>query len=333
MKITRKKYLAVLLAVAVVLSALTGCSKTKDSKEPQNTQGEAENASGFTVNNEIYGENYEVTFDTVPERVVSTSGFTTEMLLALGLGDKIVGYCYQDNEIYPDFEEEFSKLNCLSDTLPSKETLVALEPDFITGWVSTFSEDNFAPEFLSQNGIQIYVPQVEYSDVNMEKVYQDFENYGKIFGVEEKAAEIIAGMKAQIDDVQSAIKGTDTVSVFIYDSGKDECFTASAGLPSELIELAGGENVFAGTQKNWMAVSWEAVVEANPEFIIVMDYLVSDSADDKIAFLKSSEALKDVTAIKEDNIFVLGLTDVTGGIRNAEAVKTIAENLHADCFE
>lgn len=333
MKITRKKHLAVLLAAAVILSVFTGCSKTTHSEKPQNTQSEAENASGFTVNNEIYGENYEETFAAIPERIVSTSGFSTEMLLALGLGDKIAGYCYQDNEIYPEFEEEFSQLNCLSDTLPSKEALVALEPDFITGWVSAFSEGNFNPEFCSQNGIQIYVPQVEYAGVNMEKVYQDFENYGKIFGVEERAAEIIADMKAQIEDVQSAIEGTETARVFIYDSGEEECFTASAGLPTELIELAGGENVFAGTEKNWMSVSWEAVVEANPEYIIVMDYLASDSAEDKIEFLKSSEALKDVTAIKEDNIFVLGLTDVTGGIRNAEAVQVIAQNVHADCFE
>ena len=99
-----------------------------------------------------------------------------------------------------------------------------------------------------------------------------------------------------------------------------------------MIELAGGTNIFADTEKNWTAAAWEDVIAAEPECIVVMDYIASDPIDQKLEFLKSSDILADVPAIKNDNIIVIDLTDVTGCYRSVDAIETMAKAFHPDCF-
>ena len=284
------------------------------------------------IRNTIDGKTEETTFTDVPQRAVSLSGFATQMMMALGLEDKMVGYGYMDNEIPDKYKDAFSKLTCLADGNPSQEQLLAVEPDFLTGWASTFSEKNFPLSFCDENGIKAYVPQVEYAPASMESVYKDFENLGSIFGVEDRANEIVSDMKNRVQAVQDAVKNEDPVKVFIYDSGEDAPFTASAGLPTDMISLAGGKNVFADTKSNWTSVDWEDVINANPDYIIVMDYIASDPIQDKINFLKSDDALSNITAIKNNNISVIGLTDVTGCYESVDAIVQMAKTFHPDCF-
>ena len=99
-----------------------------------------------------------------------------------------------------------------------------------------------------------------------------------------------------------------------------------------MIELAGGTNIFADTEKNWVTGSWEDVIAAEPECIVVMDYIASDPIDQKLDFLKNTDILADVPAIKNDNIIVIDLTDVTGCYRSVDAIETMAKAFHPDCF-
>lgn len=309
------------LIAAVTIMALAGAVLGCGSKTTS--------SDGVKMTNVLEGEEIEVTFDS-PERIVSAAGFTTEMLLALGLEDKIVGYSYMDNEIFPDFEEAFQNLNCLSDTFPSQEVFLSVEPDFVTGWASTFSEKHYDPAFCESNGISWYVPKVEGEGASLDQVYEDLTNLGEIFGVQDRAKEVVTDMQNRISHVEKAVEGTEPVTVFIYDSGEDEPFTLGSGLASDMITKAGGKNVFENDFNYWGNVSWESVIDTDPEYIIIMDYIASDALQDKIDFLNSFEAIKNVTAVKNGNIFSLGLTDVTGGVRNAEAIETMAANFHPD---
>ncbi|MDO4866043.1 MAG: ABC transporter substrate-binding protein [Clostridia bacterium] len=284
-----------------------------------------------TITNTYNGEDFDITYDN-PQRIVSTAGFTTEMLLALGLEDRIVGYSYMDNEIFPAYKEAFDKLNCLSDEWPSDEVLLSVEPDFVTGWASGFSDKHYNQAFCETNGILPYVPKVEGENASIGEAYEDLTNLGEIFGVQDRAAEVINDMQTRIAAVEAATKDAETVRVFIYDSGEDEPFTLGAGLASDMIAAAGGKNIFEDDFNYWGTVAWESVIDRDPEYIIVMDYFAGGNTQEKIDFLKNNEALADVTAVREGNIFVLGLTDVTGGVRNAEAIETMGHNFHADLF-
>ncbi len=286
----------------------------------------------ITISNEIDGETVEVVFEKSPERAASLASFTTEIMLALGLEDKMAGYAYQDNEVLPKYKEALAKVEMLSDTFPSQEVLLAAEPDFLTGWIGIHNKYS-GIEFLEEQGIKYYLPRTEYPNTTMDAVYEEFETLGKIFDVNEKAAEIVADMKARIAAVNDKVKDETPVTVFFYDSGtEDDAFTASAGLPTELVRLAGGENIFAGTEKNWFSVSWEQIVDKNPDAIIIIDYLDSAPVDEKIETLKNHPALKNTNAVLNDRFMVIGLTDILAGERNVTAVEEMAKFLHPEVF-
>lgn len=133
-KITQKMLvLGMTLTLSVTLWACGGNGSAQSTAQTdQTTVQTAESAAGagVTISNNLNGETFDVTYDTVPQRVVSASSFMTEMLLALGLEDHIAGYCYQDNEVLPQYQEAYAKLTCLSDKNPSQEVLLQTEPDF-----------------------------------------------------------------------------------------------------------------------------------------------------------------------------------------------------------
>jgi iron complex transport system substrate-binding protein len=254
------------------------------------------------------------------------------MMLALGLEASMAGYAWPDNDVLPQFKSAYEKVTKLSDKYPSQEVLLAAAPDFITGWKSAFSEKNFPPDFLQKNDIAFFIPYSEYSG-SIDAVYKDFTALGQIFRVEKKAAEIITDMKNKINTLNDKVKNAPPVRVFVYDSGADTPYTAGAALASDLIRLAGGENVFAGGEKNWMTVQWESVVEKNPAWIVVMEYSSSEDSAAKINTLKTKAALQGIDAVKNNRIMTLGLSDVTAGIRNISAVERMAKNFHPAAFK
>jgi iron complex transport system substrate-binding protein len=337
-----KKIVMFLICVAVL--SLTACtaegqsgkkdiSKTKVDLEEQEDKSAKSASDPFTITNEVDGKEYEMEYAQAPDRAVSLSGFTTEMMLALGLEEKMAGTAYLDNEILPEYKEAYDSIPVLSEKNPSQEILLNTNPDFITGWASAFSEENFTPDFMDKNGVKFYVPRSEYPGAGINQVYEDFENLGKIFQVEDKAEEVIKGMKEKIEVVESKVKESEPVSVFLYDSGEDAPFTAGASLVSDLIRLAGGKNVFEDEGEYWLTVQWESVVEKNPEWIVVMQYNVSDDVQAKINTLKNNEALKNVDAIKNNRILIMGLSDVMAGVRNVSAVENMAVSFHPDEFK
>ncbi|MGL4731188.1 MAG: ABC transporter substrate-binding protein [Clostridium sp.] len=332
----KQKIYSLILAVSITASILSGCgNQAKNTSETASSSAvENKEFKEVKISNALPSGNEDEVFSSAPKKAVSLSGFTTEMLLALGLEDSVAGYSFQDNEVLPEYKDAHSKLTKLGDVMPTKEAVLGTGADFITGWMSTFGEENFNSSFCKENGIKIYVPKCENPNATMETVYEDFTNLGKIFNVEDKSEKVISDMKTEIEKVSSKIpKDSKPIKTFVYDSGEDSPFTACSGLPTDLIRLAGGENIFKDGEKPWAKVTWEEVVKRNPEQIIITTYSASDDVEKKINFLKTHEGLKDVDAIKNNKIFVLGLADVTAGVRNPSAIKTMAENFHPEIFK
>ena len=160
-----KKNFRILCAMGIVSSALlVACGNTSKVSETtkavessseevatEKTSEEQSKVYPFTIDSDTGNENVSVTFEEAPKKAVSLSGFTTEMLLSLGLEDSMVGYGYQDNEVLPEYKDALSKVEELSKTNPTKEVLLSKEPDFLTGWKSTFSDKNFDPKFNEEN--------------------------------------------------------------------------------------------------------------------------------------------------------------------------------------
>lgn len=277
---------------------------------------------------------HDITYKDIPNKVVSLNAHTTEMLLALGLSKLLVGTAYNNAPVLPRFNKEFNKIPQLADKYPTLEVLLSVNPDFVFGRSSAFTEKSVAPiQTILDNGIKTYVCKGSYtSGATIEDTYEDFYNLGKIFQIEKKADAIINTMKNRIELVQDKVKDKTAIKVFVLDSGGDTAFTACQSLQTNLMELAGGKNIFADIEKTWSRVSWEEVVARDPEIIVVNDYGNTPAAQ-KIEEVRSNPALQEVSAIKNNNFFVIELPAVFPGIRNADTVERFAQAFHPDVYK
>lgn len=316
-----RKVWCLILAV-ILIAAMSACS-AQDA-------GVGQTGDGFTLNNSILGDDYEFTYSAPPQRIVSLASPATEMLLALGLEESIVGYAMQDNEIPAAYKDAFDSLNCITqDWTVSREMILALEPDFMMFWNGSADYDY---EFLTANGISTYTMTSDINGAKIESVYEDFSNMGKIFGREERAAEIVAQMKEKIESVAASMAEEAPVSVAYVDaySTDEAAFTAGDALVADIFRTAGGENVMNHTDDPWMNISWEEMAAANPEWIVIGVYVGVEDADYWIDFLENHPAMKETDAVKNDRYIVVGLADLTVGERIADTVGLLASCFHSN---
>ena len=260
-----------------------------------------------------------------PEKAVTLAQFMTETLLALGLEDKMTGTALLNEEILPEYKKAYEKIPELEmgeGHSISKESFVATEADFVFGWEQSITEEATGSlEELEERGVVPFVSSGLAPDATIESVYNDFILLGKIFEVSERAEKVVAKMKDEVKNIADKTKDIkDRPRVLIYDSGEGEAFVGGSGLPNNLIELAGGENIYKDLGQDYATVSFEDIVQKNPEIIVVTEYYSGITGDEKIKFLKNNPALKDVDAVKNNRIYKIGLIDLAPGIRNSKAV-------------
>lgn len=298
-------------------------------------------ASAAFAQTSVQSCNRTVTFDAPPKAAISNDVNLTEMMLVLGLADKMVGYTGISGwkTLDEEMREGVAQLPELSAKYPSKEVLIGADADFFfAGWNYGMKVGGeVTPETLEPFGIDVYeltescIHIGEKDSVSMADMYSDLRNLGAIFGVSERAETLIAGYQADLEDFLAAQPTLDTPPrVFVYDSGEDAPFTAGRyAMPNALIEAAGGRNIMDDFEKSWAKAGWEAVVERNPEVIVIVNY-GTVTADQKKAFMMQNPAFADLYAVKNDRFVVLEYVEATPGPRNINAVKKLAAAFRAD---
>lgn len=322
-----KLYYAKLLIATAGMSIISTTAMTEEiQQEPQIVTAEVT----------VKSCNRSVTFDAPPKAAVSNDVNLTEMMLVLGLTDRMVGYTGISgwNKLDKKMRAGVKNLPELSAKYPSKEVLVGADADFFfAGWNYGMKVGGpVTPETLSPLGIKVYeltescIHIGEKPKVSMDDMYNDLLNLGRIFRVEEKAEKLVADYKDELAAFQKDLKkGSKPLRVFVYDSGgKDAPFTSGRyGMPTALIEAAGGKNVLDDVEKSWAKVNWEKIVARNPEVIVIVDY-GDTTAEQKIDFIKNNPALASMEAVKNNRFIALEYNEVTPGPRNIAAIKKLA---------
>ncbi|MFH0518494.1 ABC transporter substrate-binding protein [Streptomyces sp. M41] len=320
-------------AVALAATLLTaGCGSSGEAAQDPKT---APSAAGFPVTIDNCG--VETTYDKPPSRVVTIHQHPAELMLALGLKDRMVGTAFPDSAVLPRWQKDFAAIPELAAKEPSFEKLLDAEPDLVYGgYGSAFDEnEGRSRKAFADAGIDTYLNR-EYcgkKQVTMKDTYDEIRTIGRIFGISERADKLVTDLKSEVDKASTAVEGESDVPVFVYDSGDKTAFTAGGkSLGTELIRLAGGNNVFADLDDVFGDVSWEQVVERKPEVIAIYDYADAGSVEQKKKFLLSQPALADVPAVKNKRFVVLPLTATLVGVRSAYAVEDLARGLHPESF-
>lgn len=320
------------LAAALSLAVLAGCSgETTESAFDSPTA-----QPGFPVSVDNCGQ--KVTVDDPPKRAVGYYQQSVELMLALGLQDSIVATVYPDNPPLPLYAEQYRAIPEISNKDASFEQVLSTSPDFVYGgYRSAFDEAaGRSRQAFADVGITTYL-NPEYcatEPITMDDVYAEIGTIAKLFGVPERAEALTSDMQASVNAAEAAVKGVKPLKAFVYDSGEDTAFTAGRqGIADQIIQLAGAANVFADVDDTFVDVSWEQVLERNPEVIVIYDYFGTPSVAEKKAFLRGKTELANVPAIRDDNFAVLTLQDAVLGVRAPYAVDGLARQLHPERFQ
>lgn len=318
---------AVLLPLLLPLAA---CGATPD---PVRDDGAPAGGFPYTVTN----CGVKTTFEAPPKRVVTMNQHVTEIMIELGLTKSLVGTAWLDDKVLPAYRKAYDSVPVIAKEYPSKEKLLAANPDFVYGgYASAFAaKDGRTRDDLKGAGIdtRLNLENCTEGKTSMDDVFREVQEVGRTFGVADRAAKWTAEARTTLATTAAGLDAAKPTSVFVYDSGDKTAFTAGGkGIGNELIERAGGRNVFADLDKSFGDATWEQVVARKPETILIYDYGSTTIAQKKKRLL-ADPVLADVPAIRNKRFAVLPLSDAVLGVRAPAAVQRLAAQLHPGAGE
>lgn len=310
-----------IIALFMAMLMLTSCT-------PTNTNTTA-TQEGYPVTVDNYGR--EVSVNKTPEKVLTLGPNCTELFVALGLSDRIVGTSLKNHSRgpLPEYEEIYKTIPELNYGSATREAVISSGADFIYGIDWEFGESSLDLSELESYGMGVYMN----SATTVEEQYGEILDIGKIFGIEETAQNYVDEQKSRIAKVGEKVKGLDKPNVLVYDSGSNGVFTCSGiNFESQLISMAGGKNIFDDlTDKQWVTVSYEEVIKRNPDVIVIHDY-DSPSVEEKITEIKANKVLSRLDCVKNERFVVIDLESVLPGNRMAYTVELLSKGFFSNVF-
>lgn len=254
---------------------------------------------------------------TPPQRIVSLIPSATETIVALGAAERLVA------RTSFDVDPALAHLPSVGDGLtPSLELLTTLEPDLVVAWPDNASRTVIGR--LESFGVRIYSPQVQ----SLVDLRQAIEELGGILHLEQAADSLIAVIDADLRAVRTAVAGLEKPDVFYVIWYDPPTTTGSGTYIDQLIEIAGGRNIFADAPGLWPQVSMEEVVRRQPDIVLISQ--TEDSPID-VGDLASSVGWRELRAVREERVIQVE-ADLYNrpGPRVAEAARRLVELLHPD---
>ncbi|NDL60299.1 ABC transporter substrate-binding protein [Phytoactinopolyspora mesophila] len=342
----RRSPASILSGVALSALLLTACGSDDDSADGSapGTNGTEDAAEPADIN-DAAGESpsalencgLSVAVQDPPERAVTMNQAATEVMLALGLQDRMAGTAYMDDEILPELAAAYGEIPVLADSYPSAERLLDAEPDIVyASYPSTFQPENGGERSeLAQLGVTSYLSPSACPDrpgdepLSIETVWQEIHDVGALFGAGQAAQELVEAQRADLEAALGAVGDVSDITVMWWDNGFDApSVGVCCGAPGMIMDAAGVENAFPDESGSWAEVSWEQVVEREPDVIVLVDADWS-TADDKRAAIESTPAVEALPAVQEERFVVIPFSATTPGIRNVSAVLDLVDGLEA----
>lgn len=324
----RKLYL--LLFTILLIGVLAGCGgddsdngeieqNGMETEETEQTEESDETAFPITVEG---SDGEEITIEEEPEAIVSLIPSNTEIAFALGLGDSIVGVSDHDN--YPEEAQEKEKIGGLELNI---EMILSLEPDLV------LAHPTNPPEGMDQLKESDLTVLMVNDATNIAEVYDSIEMIAEATGTGEEAEEIITSMEdtfAELEETAAEIPEEEVKSVYIEISPEPEIFIPGNNtFENEILTILHAENI-AADQEGWVELNEEAIVEQNPEVII----LTYDFIDDPVGQVMERDAWQDIEAVQNERVVQVD-TDIISrpGPRLTEGAETLAEVIYPEVFE
>lgn len=328
-------------SVALVgVVALTGCSGAVTTEAGTDETGDEAGAYPLTVEN----CGTEVVVEHAPERAVSLNQSATEILIALGLADRVAGTSYETEPVSDDIADVYASIPLLSDGILKHETLLEAQPDFVySAYASFFTAENAGERAeLHELGVPTYLSEFDCTyheavdgGATFEMLFDEIRTLARIFDVEEAGEEVVAEQQAILDEgaeLAEQIDGTPKL-VWFYStaaSASTPSVAGPGGLPQTVTEMLGAENLFDDASTKWPEVSWDEIALRDPDVIVLADLTrgyPGDTAEEKIEFLKSDPLTSTMDAVVDERFIVVPAQYMDPSIHSVQALPTVAEGL------
>ena len=271
----------------IIISAiflLAGCSRLPNDRRAANTAG-----SGPA--------------ETIPagktlSRVISAAPSNTEIIVALGMGERLIAV----DKYSGDIQGVPAGLPLIDFFYPDTEAIIGFDPDLIlTNEINSFGVADNPFRLLSDLGISVV--QVSTSS-SIEGIYADIMMIADVLGVKEKGEALVSSMREEIGKMENSgrsMAAQGRKSVYFEISAMPSIVSFGRGVYlDEMIEIAGGRNIFAG-ESGWFSPAEEEVINRNPDVIFAMAY----SGEDPVSDIMNRRSFGGINAVRRNQIFVI----------------------------
>ncbi|WP_406440238.1 ABC transporter substrate-binding protein [Streptomyces sp. NBC_01613] len=330
---------AFLLAPALLLTACGGTGSD------ETDAGESAD-SGYPRTFDNCG--HKVTLKSAPKRAVSLNQGTTEMLLSLGLADRMAGTATWTDPVMKGLEKANSTVARLADNNPSFEKVLDAEPDFVAAsFVSTLGKGGVATrEQFEKLGVPTYVSPSDCSvgkdndsggdgsrskPLTLDAVYGEIRDLARAFGVEKRGETLVAELKDRVRTARAGLDASDVSLMYWFANSQSPYLAGCCGAPGAITRAVGAENAFSDTHDEWPQINWETVADRDPDVVVLGDLTrrsqTAETAKAKIRFLETNAATRNLTAVKKKRYILLSGQAMNPSIRTVEGIEEVAAGL------
>lgn len=303
-----KKVLSLIATFVMAMMIFVGCSS-----KPTTMQDREGNE--FNVPKEV-------------NTIISTAPSNTEVLVALGLADKLVAVDKYSADV-EGISEDLPKIDFRN---PDAEAIIALNPDIViaSGHNKAGDEDPFA--LIKEAGIPVaYIP----SSYSIDGIYGDIEFIASLTDTEKEGKDLINSMKEEIESIKSIGNTiTDKKNVYFEIGAGSGLYTfGNETFLNEMIETIGATNVF-GEENSWITVTPEAVIDANPDVILANTPGTNEAGLTAVEDIKSREGWDTVAAVQNGDVYEIDKNSSSRASQNIiKALKEMAKAVYPDEYK
>ncbi|WP_071796728.1 ABC transporter substrate-binding protein [Natronohydrobacter thiooxidans] len=302
-----------------------------------------------------------VVFERAPQNAAALGQNSAEIMLLLGLEDRMGASAFWPNSVLPELAEASARVRLLSVEFPTLESVLSVQPDFVAAMLVTLlgpdsrvakREDFHAlgiPTYLSPSACTTTADtgNVSSSAANsvyglrenlwsMDLLYQEIDDLARIFDVADRGEALIAELQAREAALRAEFETREDLTFLFWFSSpspSDDAYLAGGNGPSGYIaDLLGGSNAVK-TEAEWPALGWEGIMAADPTVMVVAqvdrDRWALDNAETKIEFLTTDPTVSQMEAVQAGRIVAMSGAAMNPSIRTIYGAEELAAQLRS----
>ena len=294
MSLSKTQAIAIVVVVVIIVAAVAAFALSRNGgDQPSNGDRDSSYENGpvtITTFTDYNGSTADITFYDIPERVVVGCSTALNLLLYLGLEDRIVGVYYNEEEVWSEVADEYASLcerigdvdtsgsRNLSQNI-STDVLLSWEPDLVIGWVSWNDQGLGSEQFFNDNGCNVmsFNSMTDSDYRNLKSMKADYDNIGAIFEMEEQTTALYNQINDLVDSIAQDLSGKGTIHYCLVDGAADPdqgtiWMYDDGNFIASILNDIGLTNAFPDGGQVPLASVYETIGTTNIDLIIYIAY-------------------------------------------------------------